>query len=1227
MPGSKPRSTPSTRRIWTPAVKFPGELPISRHVDEIANALALHQVVIVAGETGSGKTTQLPKICLRAGLGREAMIGHTQPRRLAARTTAQRIAEELKVELGQQVGFAVRFTDRVAESTAIKVMTDGLLLTEIRRDRRLSRYDAIIVDEAHERSLNIDFLLGYLKKLLPKRPGLKLIVTSATIDVARFAQHFGDAPVIEVSGRGHPVETRHLEPGEDEQADLLRAIEAIEASPKRVAQDLLVFQTGEREIFESAKLLRKALAGRFEILPLYARLSAKDQQRVFRPGTKRRIVLATNVAETSITVPNIGFVVDPGKARINRYSYRSKLQRLPIEPISQASADQRRGRCGRIGPGLCIRLYTEADYTARPRYADPEIKRVNLASVVLQMRAFGLGDIERFPFLDPPEPKAIKDALTLLHELGALIDGKLTAQGRAMARFPLDPRLGRMLIASAKLGALREVSIIAAALAVPDPRERPLNARAQADQAHAAFADKRSDFMAILNLWAWLEETRQEQTRRAVTAALKSAFLNPARVREWREVHRQLLAVQRQLGMRSNQKAADYASIHRALLHGALSLVARHDEQGAYVGARQLKARIFPGSCLAGRTPEWIMAAEVSETHRVYARNAAAIEARWVESAATHLLRRNYSDPHWSSRRGEAMVYETVLLYGLKIVERRPVRHASIDAAGARQIFIRDGLLGDGMGKDATATALPFLKHNRQLAAEILEWEAKGRRRDLLASEDRQCAFYDQRLPPDITGLESLRNWLGQGGKQADGTLRMARNDLLSGTARASPDDYPARLRLAGAELRLHYRFAPGEADDGVNVDVPLGALQAIDEDALDWSVPGFLPMLVEAWLRSLPKAARRQLAPIAEAAEQVTPTLAAADCYRQRPFQPALAAIIERQFGVRVAPADWKRAQIPAHLLMNVRVIDEHGTLLAQSRELAALQRRFLKQARARVAEGAAVGHERQGLTAFPDQGVPTETALGGGADALVGYPALVDRGDAVDLRVCATRSEQVEANQAGYPRLAWLRLGKPRRFFERQVLKDPIFVRYATILGSTHQLVDSVMLAVAWRCYFEGRPLPATKETYDALLKTERPRLADVFAQTVAHLNDILQARAQLVARAESLTSPALRAARDDVECQVEALAPPNLLQCTPSARLPDVVRFLRAADHRLANLRGHVQRDAARMAQVKAFEARLFHLHESQRHAEDKWRELRFDLEELRVALFAEALAKKA
>ena len=572
------------------------------------------------------------------------------------------------------------------------------------------------------------------------------------------------------------------------------------------------------------------------------------------------------------------------------------------------------------------------------------------------------------------------------------------------------------------------------------------------------------------------------------------------------------------------------------------------------------------------------------------------------------------------------MAYETVLLYGLKIVERRPVRYAPIDAAAARHMLIRDGLVRHGMGKDTPEPALPFLKRNRQLAAEILDWEAKGRRRDLLASEDQQCAFYDQRLPPEVTGFKSLRDWLNQGGKRADNTLRMSRSDLLSGNASPSPDDYPARLQLNGADLRLHYRFAPGEADDGVNLDVPLGALQAIDEDALEWSVPGFLPRLAEAWLRSLPKAARRQLAPIADAAQRITPALAAPGCYRQGPFRAALATLIERQFGVRVAPADWNRAQVPSHLLMNIRVIDPQGKALAQSRELATLQRQFLKRAQAQVGQGIARDYERRGLTAFPDQGVPAEAALGSGPSALLGYPAIVDQGDTVDLRICATRTEQAEANRAGYPRLVWLALGKPRRFFERQVLKEPALARYAAVGGGGQELVDSVMLAVAWRCYFAGRPLPATKTAFDALLKAERPKLADIFTETIAHLTAILEARARLVTRVENLTSPAFRAARDDVEEQLKALTLPDLLQRTPSTRLPDVARFIKAAEHRLENLPGHTQRDAERMAQIKAFDARLSRLAESKGRAKDDRQALRFDLEELRVALFAERMAKK-
>ena len=691
-------------------------------------------------------------------------------------------------------------------------------------------------------------------------------------------------------------------------------------------------------------------------------------------------------------------------------------------------------------------------------------------------------------------------------------------------------------------------------------------------------------------------------------------------------MHRQLLAVRQQLGLRLNHKAADYADIHRALLQGALSLVARHDERGAYLGARHLKLRIFPGSCLAGRTPEWIMAAEVSETQRVYARNGAAIESRWLETAASHLLRRTYSDPHWSAKRGEAMVFETVLLYGLKIVERRPVRYAPIEPAAARQLLIRDGLVNGGQ-----AVSLPFQEHNQRLAAAVLELEEKGRRRDLLATEDSQCAFYEERLPPNINSFESLRSWLKADGDKADRALRMSPSDLLRHDANLSADDYPAFLELNGAKLRLHYRFAPGEADDGVNLDAPIGALQAIRQEALDWSVPGFLPMLVEASLRSLPKALRRQLAPIAQAAEPIASALAQPDCYRQGALHTALARLLQRRFDVQVPPSAWQRAQLPPHLLMNVRVIDLRGALLAQGRNVADLQRRFLDQTRARVDQRAVMSHERTGLRDFPVRGVPTEKTMGSGVGAMVGYPALVDRGETVDLRICATRREQAEANRTGYPRLAWLALGKPRHFFRRQLLKDSALGAHAAFFGDRDQLAQAIMVCAAWRCYFAGRSLPASKPAFDELLKAQRPQLAEVLNQTAGQLRRTLDARAALMRRIGRMESPVFRAAREDVAAQLEALTPPDLLLRTPSERLPDLARFIEAAEHRLENLQGHVQRDTAHMAQIKAFQTRLDRLKQAaddqpDPEAGDQWTKLRFDLEELRVALFAQRLARR-
>lgn len=1203
-------------------IEFPPELPITDKVDDIVRALRDHQVVVVAGETGSGKTTQLPKICLQAGYGRRGMIGHTQPRRIAARTISQRIADELQVELGRQVGYAVRFTDKVTAETAVKVMTDGLLLTEIRRDRYLENYDVIIIDEAHERSLNIDFLLGYLKTILGKRRDLKLIITSATIDVRLFSQHFFDAPVIEVSGRNYPVETVYMDGREDLEDALLDVLVEIERNQQGRGRDVLVFQIGEREIFETAKMLRAMVRDSFDVLPLYARLSSRDQRRVFEPGGKRRIVLATNVAETSLTVPNIGFVVDPGFARINRYSYRSKLQRLPIEPISQASALQRQGRCGRIAPGVCFRLYSEEDFNGRAEFTDPEIKRVNLASVVLQMRAFGLGSIERFPFLEPPDPRAIKDAMLLLYELGALAGDKLTEIGRLMARLPVDPRLGRMLVAADRLRSLREVCIIVAGLAVQDPRERPLAAQQKADAAHAKFANERSDFMSFVTLWQWVEQVRTETTRSGFRKALRQRFLNVQRVQEWRELHRQLVVTLRDLGLRMNAKPADFASVHRAIIYGCLSLIGRHDEKGHYLGARNLKLRIFPGSALADKTPKWLAAAEIAETSRVYARTVAAVEARWIEEAAQHLVKRQHVDPHWSMRRGEVMAYESVQLYGLKLADKRLVRFANLDPALARQIFVHDGLV-----RGAVDRCFLFLERNQSLIAELLDMEAKGRRRDLLVHEDLQIAFYEELLPEGVVGVASLDAWLKSSDADVHERLTFTRDQLLNHLdVTFSEVDFPATLDCAGQNLAINYRFAPGDVDDGVNLTVPVGLLQTVVAEDLDWLVSGLFPNLVEGWLRRLPKNTRKKLAPIPEKVEALNALLVRPDRYRHGRFLTALSDAVRDLFGVTIETVDWDRTRLDSHLSINVRVVDEQGRLIAQGRDVESLKVEFMEQTRSRVNQGAGQGFERDHLTGFPDTDVPAEIVLRDRDGSLVGYPTLVDEGEHVALRVTASARERDTLNRDGYPRLAWLSLGSVYGYFKRELAKESeLGLRYVT-LGNAATLVDTVLNGVAWYCFFEDKPLPRTREVFAQRLVDERPRLADVYNQTVASLGAVLALRFDLVRRLDELDSPAFAFAVQDVREQVAALVPADVLRRTPSRYLEELPRYLNAAQHRLSQLQGKVQRDRELAEAARALDQRAQALWATELVDEGAWLTVRFDLEELRIGLFAERMGTR-
>jgi len=958
-----------------PTIEFPPDLPISEHVSEITDLLKRHQVVVVAGETGSGKTTQLPKICMAAGLCDEGMIGHTQPRRLAARSVAARIADELKVSLGEEVGYAVRFTDRVGEATKIKLMTDGLLLTEIRHDRNLSRYSVIIVDEAHERSLNVDFLLGYLKQLSRRRRDLKVIITSATIDVAAFSRHFDDAPVVEVSGRTYPVSVRYMEDADLEESSLdllLACLEDIETGPPSQARDVLVFFPGEREILEAARLLRREFGERMDILPLYARLSAGDQQRVFSSGRRRRVVLATNVAETSLTVPNIGYVVDTGTARISRYSYRSKLQRLPVEPISQASADQRAGRCGRVAPGVCYRLYTQDDYNARSPYTDPEIRRTNLAAVVLQMRAFRLGDPTGFPFLEPPDPRAIRDADRLLDELGAIVDGRLTDVGRTMARLPVDVRLARMLVAADRERSLAELLIIVSALAIADPRERPIDKQGSADRAHEKWRDDRSDFNALLSIWHWHEAARQEMTNNQLRRELVRNFLSVTRMREWRDLHRQLLLATRDLKLRVNKEAADYASVHRALLSGSLSLIGQHDERGNYLGPRNLSFRIFPGSGLAAKTPKWLLAGDIVETSRVYARDVAAVEARWIEEAAAHLVKRSYSEPHWSLKRGEAQAYETVTLYGLVLAERRLVSYSRLDPEQSRSLFLLEGLV-----HGAVKQPPEFLQHNLQQIALIRDQEDKGRRRDLLKDDQDIAALYEALLPAEISSVRSLQRWLGKAPETTLAALFFSQDDLLRDQGiRYAEEDYPAELLIRDVPLSLRYRFAPGSEDDGVSLQVPVGALNIVVAEVLEWSVPGMFPGVCEQWLRSLPKQHRRRLTPIADAVQALLPALRSANIYRQGRLSVALAKAIQHEFGVAVAAEDWHPQRIDEHWQVNVQVLDENGKIIAQARDVEALKLRYAENVETRVLQESD-GLEEDAVTDFPEH-LPETVTLG---------------------------------------------------------------------------------------------------------------------------------------------------------------------------------------------------------------------------------------------------------
>jgi ATP-dependent helicase HrpA len=1245
-----------------PTITYPPQLPITDRVDEIAAAIRDHQVVVVAGETGSGKTTQLPKICLQLGRGESGLIGHTQPRRLAARTVADRIAAELDTELGGIIGYQVRFSDRVGDRTRVKLMTDGILLAELAADRQLRRYDTLIIDEAHERSLNVDFILGYLTRLLPQRPDLKLVITSATIDPHRFAQHFGQAPVIEVSGRTYPVQIRYRPPADD--VDQPQAIcAAVEELAAEGDGDMLVFLSGEREIRDAADALAGAvrrnrrLAGT-EIVPLYARLSLAEQHRVFQAHTTRRIVLATNVAETSLTVPGIRYVIDPGTARISRYSTRLKVQRLPIEPVSQASATQRAGRCGRLADGICIRLYAETDHAARPAFTEPEILRTNLASVILQMAALRLGEIEDFPFIDPPDRRQIADGVRLLDELGALrhprtgeqskrpsdhpppqptppdhtgprpshAGPRLTPLGRKLARLPVDPRLARMVLAADQYGCLREVLVIAAALSIQDPRERPADRREQADAAHARFADEQSDFLAYLHLWHYLQEQQRVRSGSQFRRMCREEFLNYLRVREWQEIHQQLRRIARTLGGSLNRQPADPQHVHTALLAGLLSHLGVRDETSKdprrryeYLGARGARFAIAPGSTLFKKNPQWVMVAELVETSRLWGRIAAAIAPQWVEPLAAHLVRRSYSEPRWDAGRGAVLADEKVTLYGLPIVARRPVNYGRIDPKLSRELFIRHALI-----EGEWETHHEFYHDNRALLADIEQLEHKARRRDIIADDQVLFDFYDRRVPADVVSAAHFDRWWKKTRREQPRLLHFTRELLLNedGTG-VTEADYPDQWRYGELSFPLTYQFEPGEAADGVTVHIPLAALEQAAGAGFDWQVPGLRHELVVALIRSLPKPVRRQLVPAPQVATELLAMLAP----YQQPLREALSTAIRTLTGTVVSPQAFATTDLPEHLRLSLRVSDEHGATLAQGRDLAALREQLRPLAAQRLA-AAAAEVEQRGLRQWTIGSLPRRVELSRAGHPVTAYPALVDAGDAVDVRVFATGAEQARQMPAGTRRLLLLSLPSPAGYVAGRLTDDAKLALLHSPHGGVRELLaDCAGCAVDALVAEHGGPA-WDEPGFAALRQQVGGSLNRATLGVVTEVLPIVTLAHRLAGRLASIGSGALADAIVDMREQLAVLIRPGFITEIGWQLLPDLHRWLRGIERRHERLPANPQRDRQAMAVVHRVldEYEAVRAHPPAGVDTAALDRIRWQIEELRVSLFAQQLGTR-
>lgn len=1220
------------RLAQLPIPQFPNDLPVSERREDIAAAISKHQVVIIAGETGSGKTTQLPKICLTAGRGVNGMIGCTQPRRIAARTIAARIASELKTTVGHTVGYKVRFSDHVSEHSYIKLMTDGILLAETQGDRFLEQYDTLIIDEAHERSLNIDFLLGYLKRLLPKRPDLKVIITSATIDTQRFSAHFDHAPIIEVSGRTYPVEVRYRPLGhhdEDEQdRDMQQAIiDAVDEINQYERQaDILVFLSGERDIRETADNLHKHRLLNTEILPLYAKLSTTEQNRVFSPENARRIILATNVAETSLTVPRIRAVIDTGLARISRYSVRSKVQHLPIEKISRSSAEQRKGRCGRIAPGLCIRLYSENDFNDRPEFTEPEILRTSLAAVILQMLSLQLGDIGQFPFVEPPTPKMINSGFALLAELGAIDEKRrLTQIGRQLAKLPIDPRLGRMILAAKQEQCLQEVLIIASALSIQDPRERPMDKQAAADAAQTIFTDEHSDFLSFLKLWRFFQEKSQHLSKNKLRQLCHDHFLSYVRMREWIDIHHQLTILIKELGWKINEINAEYLQIHRALLSGLLGNIAfklqKAEKTEPYLGTRGLKLNIFPGSTLFKKMPKWVVAAELVETSKLYARTVAKIEPEWVEQVAGDLCQRTYFEPHWEKRVAEVAAYEKVTLYGLTIEPKRKVNYGSINPIEAREIFIRYALV-----QGEYYCRAPFFEHNQKLIGEIEALEHKARRQDILVDEEQLFVFYNDRIPQGIYNGTTFEQWLKQIGE--NNPLFLTREDLMLHQGESiTKHAFPDFLLVNEVQLPLTYHFEPGSERDGVTIKIPLTLLNQLSEHTFEWLVPGLLEEKIIALLRSLPKNVRKSFVPIPDVAKEALQNLPTSQVTFQEggsflvvpqiSLYDALARFCHRYRGVPLPEPTWDFDSLPTHLCMNFLLIDQQHELVEMGRNLTELQRKWGKQATVECRQEIAktTEFERTQLTHWDFGDLPTMIDLVINKVKVQGFPTLVDCTTHVDLRILDNQENAQQSFISGLRRLFWLNL-PVKRLLKQMPIDHKLCLQYMKV-GDCETLKEELLTAVIDTAFLFS-PLPTKQVEFEQRLQQGKQQMMTIANEYSQLLAIILEEYFKTVQQVNQTT-----ALPTDITIQLADLVYQGFIQEIPLEQLRHISRYLKAIQLRLDKLVRDPNKDKQKMAQLVPFWETYLNCRAKLTQRNAQWYEFRWTLEELRVSLFAQEL----